>query len=512
MGIFNRKNPYKNNADNEKTKGLISKGTTNVRNKINNIKLKHFAKKYSVKLFEHFGIRESLDIFAFLINYFGEKNLKNALDNSELTTCQIADTLLTPENKDAFYNASKTNAFLSTMLQHILFNRVTGLNLTSFDKGLLPNNFSRTCYEIIQDGKKNRRTLLSIWEDNNISKDDLKEIYEIYGSEIVSQYNDDMKLRNKTVLMTDDKYKDSHAVGGLQDHVTYYSEDDFKIIFDKFFKGDELKENEKYILMGLLVKTTDLISIYSVKYLKEQPDYIKAEIRLGIFQDIVLKNKTYTNDERKKMVYLDGIWNSDDLARYNNLLLLKERISSLYSGEELEKNIAFIDDILSMPIEDVVKQADSIAESMDSLYLQYEIDNREKIVEEVYNPEKQGIIIIDDLSKMGSAAMLHFFDPLRKMSDFNLYIKDCEEERSKQLGKKVVFSEEEKKKMELQYLAKENHFITDYALNFEGIGQVGSFDARYVTNTSNQLCAMIASPEAILKGQGLRGKIALRIF
>ena len=66
--------------------------------------------------------------------------------------------------------------------------------------------------------------------------------------------------------------------------------------------------------------------------------------------------------------------------------------------------------------------------------------------------------------------------------------------------------------MELQYTAKENHFITDYALDFEGIGQVGTFDARYVTNTSNQLCALIATPKAILEGKGLRGNIALRIF
>ena len=499
--------------DDKKSKGLITKSTQNVRSIINNIRLKRFAKKYGDILFEYFGIMNSLDNYEFLINFFGEKNLKKALDNSELTACQIADTLLTPENKEAFYNASKTNYSLSKMVKHIIFNRITGLNMSFYTKGIYPDSFSRTCYGINQNGEENRRTILDVWKDNNISKDDLKEIYEIYGSEIVSQYNDDMVLRNKTILMTDDKYKEAIAVGGLQDHVTDYSEDDFKTILDKYFNGKELQENERYILMGLLVKITDLISIYSAKYLKEQPDYIKAEIRVGIFQDIVLRNKSYTNDERKMIVQLDGIWNSDDLARYDNLLLLKERIPSLYSGEELENRIACIDDILSKPIEDVVKQADDIAESMSSLYMQYEIDNREKLIEKVYNPENQGIVIIDDLSKMGFAAMLHFFDPSRKVSNFDSYIKELEEERSKQLGRKITFSEEEKKKMKLQYLAKENHFITDYTLDWEAIGQVTTFDERYVTNTSNQLCALIASPEAILNGRGIRGgNIALRFI
>ena len=250
-----------------------------------------------------------------------------------------------------------------------------------------------------------------------------------------------------------------------------------------------------------------------MKNLKEHIDYIKSEIRLGIFQDIVVANKHYTNDDRKRLVNLAGKWNDNDLARYNNLPLLKERLSSIYKGVELDQYITSIDSILSKTVEEIVKEADSIKEFMDSLYLQYEVDNREHLIEKVYNPENQEIIIIDDLDKMNSAPLLHFFNSSRKVLDFNLYIKKLEEERSKELGKKFVFSDEEKEKLKSQYLAKENHYITDQSIDVDVIGQISTYDRRYVTNLSNQLSTLIVSPKDILEGNHIRGgNLALRIF
>ena len=131
----------------------------------------------------------------------------------------------------------------------------------------------------------------------------------------------------------------------------------------------------------------------------------------------------------------------------------------------------------------------------------------------MYNPENQEIIIIDDLDKMDSAPLLHFFDSSRKVSDFNSYIKKLEEERSKELGKKFVFSDEEKEKLKSQYLAKENHYITDQSIDVDVIGQITSYDRRYVTNLSKQLSTLIVSPKDILEGKHIRGgNLALRIF
>ena len=92
---------------------------------------------------------------------------------------------------------------------------------------------------------------------------------------------------------------------------------------------------------------------------------------------------------------------------------------------------------------------------------------------------------------------------------FDKYVKDLEEKRSEELGKKFVFSEDEKESMLLQYQVKENHYITDYALDFKGVGQVGDFDAKYYTDTSNQLSTMITTPKNILEGRGIRGQVAI---
>ena len=45
------------------------------------------------------------------------------------------------------------------------------------------------------------------------------------------------------------------------------------------------------------------------------------------------------------------------------------------------------------------------------------------------------------------------------------------------------------------------------------IGQISTYDRRYVTNLSNQLSTLIVSPKDILEGNHIRGgNLALRIF
>lgn len=185
-------------------------------------------KKYGDKLFGHFGIMKDLDDYEILINIFGINQIKNALDNPELTSAQIADILLTPEKIEVFNNAKEKSYCLKTMSDNIIFNRATGLTLSSLTNGSVrPITFSRKCYG--NNEKKNGfKTMIDILEENNVSKEILQELYSIYTNEIVSQYNSDMKLRNKTVLNCDKKYNQSFAVGGLQDHVTFYAEEDFK--------------------------------------------------------------------------------------------------------------------------------------------------------------------------------------------------------------------------------------------------------------------------------------------
>ena len=57
--------------------------------------------------------------------------------------------------------------------------------------------------------------MLSIFEENEVTKDILKEIYDMYGKELVECYNNDAYLRNKTILKLDGKNEKTNAVGGL---------------------------------------------------------------------------------------------------------------------------------------------------------------------------------------------------------------------------------------------------------------------------------------------------------
>ena len=470
------------------------------RNIFKYIQAKSLGRKYGEALYRHFKIINDVDSYDFLINLFGKKNIERALDNKESTTVQVADKIFKARNIKTS-NEMQMNNVLKNMMNCIAFNRATGLNLSEFQMGIKPETFCRKSL--------NNKSVLEIFEENNVTKDIIKEIYDMYGEEIIACYNSDAYLRNKTILKLDGKYENISAVGGLQDHVTYYSDEDFKLIFQKYFNNEKLSKTEQYILIGLLAKESDLIGTYTIKHLGMHSEYIKSEINAGIFNDIVISGKKYTNEERRKLVKLSKVWTEEDLNRYNNLALLKMRLDSLPKNKEVLDTMHNIDEILAKPFDEIIMKSSEISDLMNSAFMNYEIENRNQIVEKVYNPEKTQEVVINNLTQMNSAVMLHFFNPNRTMTNFDEYVKDLEEKRSKELGKKFEFSEDERKVMLLQYKVKENHYITDYALDFEGIGQVGSFDTRYVTNTSNQLCAMVTTTKEILDGKGIRGQIAL---
>lgn len=485
---------YKRYKEPSNSRELLASNSVK-RNIFTYIQAKRFMEKHANSMYKHFGIMKNVIHYEFLMNFFGKKKLEGILNTPNLTTAEMGDMLF----EESLPEKNPKDIILDSMRDSIIFNRATGLELSKLSNVLRHNLKYKFKREALED-----KNILDIFEDEQLTEDTLKEIYDIYGEEIVSQYKEDSFLRNATVL----EEKDG-VVTGVQDHITEYSEEDFHKIFEKHFNNEELSEKELYILVGLLTKEADLIGEYSVKYLKSNPDYIKSEIDLGIFKDIVVANKKYTNSQRKTMVALHGLWKEDDLERYNNLGLLKQRAATLSNKEKSAEVIAKIDEILEKPLEKVAEQGEEIAEFMRDAFLDYEIENREQLIEKVYNPENSQEIIIDDLSKIGSPAMLHFFDSNRKMSNFNDYIKKEEQKRSDIFGVEFKFSEQERENQRKQYEIKENHYITDNALDFEGIGQVDSWK-QYRTNTSNQLCALLATPEEILNNIGLRGgKLAL---
>ena len=467
------------------------------KNIIRFIQLKQFEKEYSDILFKRFRIMRDLDDYQMLIDVFGLENLEKALQNEKLTTSEFANSLF--ESVDREQLNLKNSLILRRMDDSITFFKATGMELSKIKYGISPEFFKRKGL--------NYKNMISIFKENNVDRQTLQEIYEIYGDEIVSQYNQDVLLKNKSVLVSNGKYNIGSASGGLQDHVTEYTEEDFKEIFNKYVKNEEMTETEKYILMGLIAKESELIEMYSVEHLKNHQEYIKSEIDVGIFNDILTGQKQYTNDERKTIVKLHNIWTTVDLNRYNNLGLLKNRLSNLPQTEENLKRIKKVDGILSMPFDSIVANGEMVAKELEDIFLDYEIENRNDIIENVYNPENQDEIVITDLSQLGTGAMLHFFDINQNFSKFENYVEDLEEKRSKELGKEFHFSEKED--LLRQYEIKENHFVTDKSLDIDVIGQVSVFDDRYVTNTSNQLSAMILTPKEILRNSRTRGVLAL---
>ena len=463
------------------------------------IQLQNFKNKYGELLYHHFLIRDSIDNYELLFNYFGQKTLKAALQNENASTQEIASILFKDKDFENFCTENDNEVITIIMRGAIIFNKSTGLNLSDITTGIKPYSFSRKSY--------NNKSMLDIFHENDITKETLKQIYGIYGKEILSEFYNDDFLRNKSILALDGKYSDLIAVGGLQDHITHYSEDDLDTIFKKYLNNEQLSKTEHCIVIGLLAKECDLISAYKVSNLLKHPDYIKSEIKIGIFNDIIVNNHQYTNEERKKFASLSKTWNRDDLQRYQNLSLLKSRFSSLSS--KYENQINTIDQILNLNPSELVAHAQEISKSMDSIFTDYEVANREDIINNVYTPPDQETVVISDISKMPSGAMLHFFNPNQKLYTFNDYIQNLEEKRSQELGRDFHFSNEEKEKLKSSYEVSQNHYIPSQSLNINGFGQVGTFDTQYVTNTSNQQSAMIVTAKDIAREYGTRGNVAL---
>ncbi len=491
LDIFNEYKSYRK----ENPGSSLTTTNKSSKNIITFLRAMRFGSKYGDLLYKHFGVMEDAKSYDFLINFFGISKLKQALSNPEYSTAQIADIIMGEQTE---INPQQ-NYILSMMKNAIDFNRATGLEIMSL-KYANPESLKRRTFDY--------KNIIQIFNENQVTKETLREIYDLYGEEIISQYTRDTRLKNATTLYLEEKYE-GKTFGVPQDHVTDYAELDYQDMLKRYFEDGKLTDTERYIVLGLLTKESDLIGLYGIDNLRENQEYIKSEIDIGVFENIVVNGKEYTQEERKTFSSLSKSWGIEDFSKYENLQLLKQRLSTMPQTQEILEILEQIDGIVSTPLEQIQSRADEILGFMEQAYLVYETENRTRIIENVYNPENVTEIVITDVSQMGSSAMLHFFQPDRTMQDFDGYIRDIEERRSKELGREVHLSEEEKSSLLTRYQAEENHYITDQTINLQAIGQVGTWDGQYVTNTSNQLSAMVSTPEDILEGNGIRGRIAL---
>ena len=308
--LGNEYNCYKKNNN---SKALMSK-TSKHRNIFRFLYLKNVERKYGQKLYDILGVMNDANELETVLS-LGEKKILGLLKKGEFSACEFGDAI----SKDGQIpiKSDEKNYTLSRIRKCIVFNKVTGLNLIEFDGiGVNPKRSYR----------HTTRSMIQIFEDNDISKEDLEKIYNIYGTQILEEYTEDTFLRNKSTILQRDG---CIAVGGLQDHTKVYTQEELDEIMQQYFQGKQMSKENKYILVGILQKSAQLIDVYSKQHLYEHPDYIKKEVDAGIFRDISVSGKVYSNDERKEKIKLGTVWDRSSIEKKNNLGILKSRLEKM---------------------------------------------------------------------------------------------------------------------------------------------------------------------------------------
>ena len=365
------------------------------------------------------------------------------------------------------------------------FYQTTGLKLIDFQKGILPYKKYRNM----------SNSMIDIFYNESIEKTKLEELHKIYGQRMILEYLNDLFIKNHSNLI-------QKGFMTIEDHVNTYSDEQLEQLVNKYFAGQELTDKDNYVLMGLFQKYAELIATYKYNNLLKYQNYIKSELDLGIFENIVVNGKQYKNSQRKKLVQLSSKWGRDTLKKYENLYLLEERLNKLPNTKQTKEDIELIQQLNNMPLKEILKDADKIESQITDLFLNYEIRNREDIINKLYTPQKQDVVVIDDISKLEKGTLLHFFDIYTKPFSFENYLVGLENKQ----GRKLTEQEKENARKHFQVLI--NKYIVDKTVSMNAIGETEKGEI-YRVNTSNQLSCMVVTMDDIRNMKGIRGNIAL---
>jgi len=448
------------------------------------LRLSSFADKYGAELKRRFGITNDLYDYQYLIDAFGIEKLSSVLDHKLFSTQEVAAMLLKGTKVE------DDNYLLKDIRKMYIFTHATELDYRRIRNIIDPAYFRRRIF--------NSSSMVEIFAQNDISYKDINMLYNTYGNEIINEYNNDLFLRNKTIATLDEI-----GVRKIEDHITFYSDDDLKQLFERYLNKEELNDKETSIIMGVLLKTTDLIAFYGIDNLKNNIDNIKKEIHIGVFNDMVVNGKKYSQEDRDKFISVADKWTKTDFENYKNLKLLRSRIDDICSDKESYYIKSTIDKIIDTPINQIN------IDDMNDMYMDYEVKNRENIIDNLYDPSGTETIIIDDFSKLPKSLMIHYFDPNDYIFNIDRYISLLHQKRSEELGIDIPFTNDELASIIDTFNIKSNHFITDKSLNMSAIGQINSYDSKYYTNTCEQLCVMLETGNSLYIGNNCRSRFAL---
>lgn len=501
MSKFEILDEYK---DYKNKKGLVRSFDSDKKSIFRFISLKLFSKKYSEKLYKMFGITEDVKQIEALF-YLGEKKVKNALKDKDINAEKF-NKLVSGDEKICV-SKDVQNYILKNVRYGILFNRATGLNISDIE-----------CFSVVSTTDIMEKSMLDILDEQNITKEKIKDVYDKYVDEILDEYMQDIELKNDTTLT----FKDGIlGMGGLQDHTKALSKEELNKIMLDLFNNENLKDFERNVSVGITHKITELIGVYNFDNLMKNPNYIKKEISTGIFNDISVKGKKYTTSQKEERVTLYNVWDQDTFEKKDNLDILRKRLLDELEckkitpdlTKKIKENVNIIDSISSKSIDKIKENADLYKDKLDELYLDYEIMSRENIIESIYDPSLDNNEIITD--NLSEPLLLHFFQVDKKPIPLNKYLEDVKKKICDRNGVSIEYfdkikgAKEELESAKKMYEIESNNYITNETVSSEAIGQVGTFDKRYVVDNSNQLSCMCVDSKDLLDQRIIRGKVAL---
>ena len=175
-----------------------------------------------------------------------------------------------------------------------------------------------------------------------------------------------------------------------------FNEEKVKKQFTDFMQGkQELNSRNRIVLKTFL----QLLDTYDINDLLNENEAIKKELQNGIFDLIKEDNEALSQDERDSINKLD--WEKEDVENYYNLGLLKKRIEYIKEGRNTDPSILvsignFTDYLISQGIpkkdeltefknKDNIKKQDFYSLLMKNIYQEFEIINRNDIINSLCN-------------------------------------------------------------------------------------------------------------------------------
>lgn len=350
----------------------------------------------------------------------------------------------------------------------------------------------------------------------------------IYDKEFLEGTNLTSESFSKIIDMYIDELVDKIENNNLKKRKFFEKVDTFSTDLTKGLSREELKEKIKEemqhmfydkkvdwnLKQGMLQAVFNEIKLwvttYGVDRLLNPDEIVRLEIAFGIdkkrYEALKSKGRIEIDEEEiRKEIYLAKSLPKKDYENYKNIELLKNRYQSLLltnisenEKTEIREKIEEIQNLGS-------KEVTEIGETIEQLYFDYEIMNRNVLLENVYTPSEDAII--NNRANLNNM-LVHFFDDSRSMKRFSdTYKSKMINKIKKRAGKKdeQEFSKYENQEVEnalKDYVdVKTNPAIVSNSANVELNASCG-FDYSVKSNVSNQISASVVK-EDILSQRGI---------